>query len=145
VGLVFGPRPPFTDVFCAAATRAVIEAMHDLGCARLLCLTGAMVGSVPSRSRPMEWAAALFRKRYPAIARDREEQEAVAMQSGLSWTVIKPPRLTTDAATGRIAAAPDLRVGLLSHLSRADLAELMLEEIERPRFTGQRILVRNTR
>ena len=55
---VFGPRPPYTDIFCASATRAVLAAMTATGRRRLLCVTGAMVatcrhGRAPCpRSRP---------------------------------------------------------------------------------------------
>jgi putative NADH-flavin reductase len=144
VCLVFGPRASQPDAFCARATRVVVEAMRAVGCRRLLAVTGAMIGEAPNRSRPMEWAARWAQARRPALARDREEQEEVILRSGLDWTIIKPPRLTLAPGTGRIAAAADLRVGLLCHLSRADLAEFMLDEIEQPRFGCQRVFVRNT-
>jgi putative NADH-flavin reductase len=136
-----GPRAPYMDVFCADATRAIVAGMADVGCRRLVCITGAMIGPLPARSRPMEWWGAWFRRRRPAVARDREEQEAVVMQSGLDWTIVKPPRLTEDPPRGRVAAGPDLAVGLHSSLSRADLATFLLDEIAQPQFVHQRIIV----
>lgn len=138
---VLGSRPPYVDVFCAQATRAIVMGMVASGCRRLLCVTGAMIGRLPTRSRPMEWWGTWFRRRRPAVARDREEQEAVVMHSGLDWTVVKPPRLTDDPPCGRIAAGSDLAVGLRSSLSRADLATFLLDEIASRRFVHQRIIV----
>lgn len=139
---VFGPRPPYTDVFCAEATRAVIAAMIATGRRRLLCVTGAMVGAVPSRSRPMSWMAALHRRWQPAVARDREEQEDAVTGSALDWTLVKPPRLTDAPMTGRVSAGPGVPVGLLSSISRADLAAFMLDAVLDPAFVRQRIIVR---
>jgi len=139
---VFGPRPSSRDVFCAAATRAVVTAMQQAKCRRLVCVTGASIADTPGRSRPMEWMGSWYRRRRPEQARDRDEQERIVMASGLDWTIVKPPRLTSGRLSGRVAAAPDLTVGLLSYISRADLATFMLDEISRPRFLRQRVVVR---
>jgi putative NADH-flavin reductase len=138
---VVGAHAPHRDAFCAAATRAIVAAMETAGCRRLLCVTGAMIGDVPTRSRPMAWMRTWFARRRPAVARDREEQEAVVAESALDWTVVKPPRLTEAAPAGRIAAGPDLAVGLRSSISRADLATFLLDEIAHPRFVRQRVIV----
>lgn len=139
---VIGPRPPFTDVFCADAARAIVAGMAAVGCRRLVCVTGAMIGPVPGRSRPMSWVAEWFRRRRPAAARDREEQEAVVMGSGLDWTIVKPPRLVDARPSGPPAAGPDLAVGLRSSVSRSDLATFLLDEIAEPRFVHRRVIVR---
>lgn len=139
---VFGPRPPYTDVFCAAATRAVVAAMTATGRRRLLCVTGAMMGAAPSRSRALAWMAALYRWWQPAVARDREEQENAVTGSGLDWTLVKPPRLTDGDATRRVAAGPAVRVGLLSTISRADLAEFMLDAVLDAECVRQRLIVK---
>jgi putative NADH-flavin reductase len=139
---VYGPRAPFVDIFCASATRAVIAAMRQTGRRRLLCVTGAMIGTVVTRSRPMTWARAWFRWRRPAVARDRDEQEEIVMASDLDWTVVKPPRLTDAGRSGKVRAAANLGVGLRSAITRPDLAAFMLDEIANPRFVRQRVLVR---
>ncbi len=55
---------------------------------------------------------------------------------------MKPPRLTDGPAAGRVRAPAGVRVGLLSRISRADLAAFMLDEIERGTFVRQRVFVR---
>jgi putative NAD(P)-binding protein len=46
--------------------------------------------------------------------------------SSLAYTLVRPPRLTDGAATGRVQHGLDLRLGPLSSISRADLAAFML-------------------
>jgi putative NADH-flavin reductase len=140
---VIGPRPSSREAFCAAATTAIVAGMRATGCRRLLCLTGAMIGEAPgNRSLPMQWMARSFARHAPALARDREEQERVVEASDLNWTILKPPRLTDGPASGRVRAGADLRVGLLSRISRADLAAFILDEIDRRAFVRQRVFVR---
>jgi len=142
---VFGPRPPYRDVFCGAATRAVIDAMQATECRRLLCLTGAMIGSLSSRSAPMSWMAAVFARRHPAMAADRVDQEAAILASDLEWTIVKPPRLTDAGPRGAVMAGPALRVGLLSSISRTDLARYLLDVAADPSAVRQRVVVKNRR
>ena len=139
---MIGPRPPNTDAFCATATAAIIAAMKQTGCHRLVCQTGAMIGPAPSRSHPMEWMARTFARWHPQAIRDREEQERLVESSGLDWTIVKPPRLTDSPPQGRVQASAVLRIGLLSTISRADLAAFIIDEVQTGRFVRQRIFVK---
>jgi putative NADH-flavin reductase len=137
---VFGPRPPFTDVFCANATRAVIAAMQHTSTHRLIVQTGAMVGqNLPNWTLAWRLMTSMYQRQQPKAARDRLEQERLVRQSGLDWTIIKPPRLTDGAASRHVRVAANLRVGMLSKISRADLATVLMDEVEQPRFVGQAV------
>lgn len=130
---LFGPRPPHREVFCAAATQVVVDAMKRKEVRRLLCLTGAMVGQGPDLAHltpPARALAAAFRRSRPAVAEDRVGQEAVVRGSGLAWTLVKPPRLTDQPAVREVEAGPAVRVGLLSSIPRATLAEFLLRTVE---------------
>jgi putative NADH-flavin reductase len=65
--------------------------------------------------------------------------EDVLRDSGLDWTVVRPPRLTDKALTGtyRTAHGQNLRRGVL--ISRADVAHLMLRVLEQPQTIKQAI------
>lgn len=141
---VFGQRPPYTDVFCEAATEAIVNAMRVVGCDRLVCQTGAMIGVGQGlrRSRPMQWTVRWFERRRPAIAQDRAGQERVVTESNLRWTIVKPPRLVDGHPRGRVQAGPDIRVGLLSRIRRADLAAFLLRETEDCAFLRSRVVVK---
>jgi uncharacterized protein YbjT (DUF2867 family) len=69
--------------------------------------------------------------------------EDVLRDSGLDWTVIRPPRLTDKPLTGtyRTAYGQNLRRGLL--VSRADVAHLMLRALEQPETIKQVIGIAN--
>lgn len=141
---VFGPRPPYVDVFCEQATANIIAAMQQLGIRRLLCQTGGMIGDYrANRTLPFQWMADAFCKHSPQIAADRLGQERVVMQSGLDWTIVKPPRLTDGAAKGGWMAGADVRLGILSSITREDLSVFLIGEIEHPQFIVQAVFVRN--
>ncbi len=141
---VFGPHPPYVDVFCEDATATIIAAMRELGMRRLVCQTGAMIGTYPSnRSLPFQFMADMFKRRSPQVASDRERQENVVLHSGLDWTIVKPPRLSDDRAKGGWSAGPDIRVGLLSSITRDDLTEFLLAEALLPEHIGQAVFIRN--
>lgn len=138
---VIGPRAPYTEAFCAPATKVILVAMRQAGARRLVCQTGAMVGR-GNRTPAFEWLARTVARRQPAAAQDRLEQERLVQESGMDWTLVKPPRLTNGPARHAVKADSALRVGLLSSISRADIAAFMLDEVEQARHICVRVFVR---
>lgn len=139
---LFGPHRSAPEVFCAEATRTIVEAMKEQDVRRLICVTGAMIGDYPkNRTAPFRLATDAFTRRFPAVAADRAEQERLVRESGLEWTLIKPPRLTNGPRTGNVHGSMRHRVGLLSKISRKDLSEFILDEIGRPGFIGRAVFV----
>jgi hypothetical protein len=69
--------------------------------------------------------------------------EEILRDSGLDWTVIRPPRLTDKPLTGtyRTAYGQNLRRGLV--ISRADVAHLMLRVLKQPETIKQTIGIAN--
>lgn len=139
---VFGPRPPYVDVFCEQATANIVDAMQQLGIRRLVCQTGGMIGDFhTNRTLPFQWMADMFRRHSSQIANDRVGQERVVMHSGLDWTIVKPPRLTDGAAKGKWCAGTDVRLGMLSSITRADLADFLVAETLKPQYIGEAVFV----
>ena len=139
---VFGPRSPYTEIFCAHGMELILDAMRSEGVRRLICQTGAMVGErLKNRTIWFEHLARAFEQRQPEAAEDRRRQEAVVRASETDWTIVKPPRLTDGKRTGRAWIGTDLRVGLLSKISRSDLAEVIVDEIDRPRHQSEAVFV----
>lgn len=138
VFVLLGARPPHRDVFCAPATRAIIEAMTTEHVPRLLCLTGAMIApDAHHLTWPAQAMATLFGRSRPQVAADRASQEALVRESGLRWTIFKPPRLTNGLPIGPLRADATLRVGLRSFVSRAQLAACMLTAAEEGQHIGE--------
>jgi uncharacterized protein YbjT (DUF2867 family) len=74
---------------------------------------------------------------------DLAQMEDILAESGLDWTVVRPPRLTNGAKTGayRTAYGRNVRRGLT--VSRADVAHLMLAVLGQPETIGQTVSIAN--
>ena len=120
-------------------TRAIVDAMDAVGARRLLVVSAAPIGTVPSPARPhpptydpgddfltrhllAPIIKAILRRHYADLAR----MEDVVAASTLDWTIVRPPRLTNGALTTKIRAAygQNVRGGL--SIARADVAHFML-------------------
>lgn len=64
------------------------------------------------------------------IFADIPRQEKLIKESGLDWTIIHPARLVNTPKTGVYKSAEHLPIGLFSKISRADVADFILKEIE---------------
>ena len=58
-------------------------------------------------------------------------------RTDLAWTILRPSGLTTDAATGHIAAGQDIVAGTVS---RDNVAHVIRAVVEHPESTARRIL-----
>ena len=133
-------------------TQAIVQAMRATGVRRIIVVSAAPISTVPSPGRPTPpkhdpgdgffmrhvfspLIKAVLRKHYADLAR----MEDVLRDSGLDWTVVRPPRLTDQALTGtyRTATGQNLRRGVL--ISRADVADLMLRVLKQPQTVRQAI------
>jgi uncharacterized protein YbjT (DUF2867 family) len=63
----------------------------------------------------------------------KAEADDALRKSGLSYTIIKPGRLTDTPGTGKISLAPELKRG---EISRKDVALTLAEIIEQPEISG---------
>jgi putative NADH-flavin reductase len=138
-----GPHPSSLDVFCAEATRTIIEAMKAQGVHRLICQTGAMIGDYPHLSWFMRSMRDSYQKQQPDMAQDRAEQEQLVATSGLDWTLVKPPRLTNGKGSVHIRSGEALKVGAMSSVSRSDLSRFLLEQVDSQEFVGKRVVVQS--
>ncbi len=135
--ILFGPRPPYTDIFCANATASIVAALKAAGVPRLICQTGGMIGDYPeNRTWPMRMMTAAFNHRFPTLAADRAKQERIVTGSGLQWTILKPPRLT-DGPAAPLEMGTDIRVGMLSSVSRNSIANWIVRELVSPEHIGE--------
>lgn len=141
--VTLGQRPPYGDVFCEGATAAILEAMRRHGVMRIIAVTGAMIGEQDQgQTRSMKFLARVFWDQQRAAAADRAAQERLLMESDRDWTVVKPPRLSPGLRRPRIKNATRMRIGLLSRISRENLADFMLDQIDSTEYIRQRVLVK---
>jgi len=151
-----GPRSNSEAGVTSRGTRAIVQAMQAAGTRRIVVVSAAPISTVPSPNRPNPpkhdpgdgfFMRHLFshigkialRKHFADLA----AMEDILADSGLDWTVVRPPRLTGKPLTGsyRTAYGQNLRGGFL--ISRADVAHLMLRVLEQPETVKQAIGIAN--
>jgi putative NADH-flavin reductase len=139
---LYGQRPPRYHTLFSPVTADVIEAMKTHGARRLLFITDVLTGSGCFKRSlfltAMHW---LIRKRYPALAQDRVQQEDLVQRSGLEWTIIKTLRLTAGPRTGSYQIGADLKVKAFSRVSREDLSAAILDQLDSAEFFGKQAVV----
>jgi len=133
-------------------TLAIVLAMKAAGVRRLVVVSAAPLGTVASTGNPSPpkhdpgdgffmrhlfapFARNVFRRRYDDLA----QMEDIVRDSGLDWTIVRPPRLTNGPPTGnyRTAFGRNLKGGF--RISRADVALFMLRALELPETIHQTV------
>jgi putative NADH-flavin reductase len=119
-------------------TRALIAAMEQTGTRRLVVLSAAPIGTVPTAARPdkprrepgVGLALGLL---TPVIKRvladhyaDLAAMEDAVLDSGLDWTIVRPPQLTDKPAKGAWRTTRGHHPPKGWKIARADLAAAML-------------------
>ena len=129
----FGPHGTGPTTVLREGTRSVVEAMHKEGTRRLVSVSGSIVtdeGEGPVlRYLVKPLARGTFMRHVNADMIGAEEQ---IRESGLDWTIVRPPRLTNEPATGAYRTAIDQNLPRGLTVSRADLAAYLLAIIGDP-------------
>ncbi|WP_027345231.1 NAD(P)-dependent oxidoreductase [Hamadaea tsunoensis] len=146
-----GPRNPRTEAGIASkGTRAIVAAMAATGARRLIVVSAAPIGTVPSPGNPhppkhdpgdgffmrnlgARFAGAMFRAHYADLA----IMEDLVRDSGLEWTISRPPQLTDKPGTGRYREAYGRNIKGGWSVPRADVAHHMLAMLNRPETIGR--------
>jgi putative NADH-flavin reductase len=145
-----GPHSNADAGVASRGTRAIVPAMQATGVQRIVVVSAAPVSTVPSPERPNPpkydpgdgffmrhlfgpFAKTRFRKVYDDLVR----MEDILVDSGLDWTVVRPPQLTDKPRTGayRTAYGRNIRGGWA--VPRADVADLMLRVLDQPETIHQ--------
>jgi putative NADH-flavin reductase len=140
-----GARSAAETGVASRGTGSIVQAMQATGVRRIVVVSAASVGTVASPGRPnpprhnpgdgffmrhiaAPLAKSAFRRHYEDLAL----MEDLLRDSGLDWTVTRPPRLLDRRLTGiyRTAYEQNVRAGMF--ISRADVAHLMLDVLTRP-------------
>ena len=151
-----GPRTKADAGVAARGTKVITQAMRAAGVRRIIVVSAAPIGTIPSPGRPhpprhdpgdgfiIRYVAdpvvkRALREHYADLAR----MEDVLRASDLDWTAVRPPRLTDKPATGRYRTAygQNLRRGVF--ISRADVARYMLSALENAETFRQTVGIAN--
>ncbi|GAB3767203.1 NAD(P)-dependent oxidoreductase [Microlunatus parietis] len=149
-----GPRSSAEHGIVSRGTAAIVAAMEATGVRRIVAVSVAGVGTIPTPGRPnppkRDLGAGFF-VRYvisPLANRvlgkhyaDVAQMEDILRRSALDWTAVGLPVLTDKPPTGsfRTAYGQSVRRGL--RISRADAAAFMLHAVNQPGTYGQSIAI----
>lgn len=147
-----GPRSKAEAGVVSQGTRAIVAAMKATDIRRLVVISAAPIGTVPSPGRPKppkhdpgdgffirNLGAPLVKAVFHTQYADLAVMEDVLRDSGLDWTAMRPPRLTDKPGTGayRTARGQNVRGG--RSISRADVARGMLRVLDQADTIGHTI------
>jgi putative NADH-flavin reductase len=108
---------------CTDGVRAILSGMARQSVRRLIAVSAH--GAAESRDRSLYslilWAA------LAAKMRDKDAMEALIRASDTDWTIVRPPNLTNSRKTGAYRTGLDIKIGLTSKISCADLADFLLD------------------
>lgn len=146
-----GPRNPRVDAgITSRGTEAIVAAMQAEHVRRIIVVSAAPVGpvAVPGQPAPPKhdpgdgffmrylgsrFARAMFGRHYADLAMT----EQILRESGLEWTVSRPPKLTGKPATGRYRTAMNRNIRGGFSVPRADVAHHMLSMVNQPETIKQ--------
>ena len=130
-----GMKGKGAGAICTHGTRAILNAMTAEGVDRLIVLSA--YGAGDSRGRSL--TDLLVRSVIGAKMRDKDAMEALVRASSVAWTIVRPPALTNGKRTGSYRKGAHLKLGLASHISRADVADFIVREISAPEHLVQAV------
>lgn len=133
------------DAVCDTGTRTILAAMRNTGVQRVEALTGFGTSAISRRrltpvTRGVVGAVRLL-ARSGFLAKER--QDALVRASGLTYTIVQPPTLTFGPATGAYRHGDYRGQSILGRISRADLADFMLDNLEQERYLDESVYVQN--
>jgi putative NADH-flavin reductase len=133
LGLSAGPELIFRPVrLFSEATLFLVAAMKEAGTKRLICVTGFGAGDSRGRGGLLYNTAIclLLGRAYE----DKDVQEQIIRRSRLQWIIVRPVILTNGPKTGAYRALIDPRDWRCGFISRADVADFLVKQIDDDRF-----------
>ena len=117
------------------ATRILVAAMEEAGVKRLICLTGFGAGN--SRNRGGLLYNAAFHLFLARAYDDKDVQERIIQKSALDWVIARPGILTNKRPSGRYRILADPRQWRSGCISRADVADFLVKQIDDDTYLGK--------
>jgi putative NADH-flavin reductase len=116
----------------STATRVLVTAIEEAQVKRLICVTG--FGAGDSRDRGGFLYNVAFHLLVGRIYDDKDVQERIVRRSKLDWVIVRPVILTNGLKTNAYRALVDPRDWACGFISRADVADFLVKQIEDDAF-----------
>ncbi|MCW3100111.1 MAG: hypothetical protein JWL77_5729 [Chthonomonadaceae bacterium] len=132
----FGPRVPLAKDEADLLQRfaaSLTDAMLHTGIRRVVVVSTAFL----FKDSIIPPTYLLGRLLFPDTVADATKMEDIFGQSGLDWTMVRPPRLTDKPRTRRYRVREGHLPGFGFSISRADTADFMIRVVEDRTFLGK--------
>ena len=128
------------NVVESTTTAAAVTAAQDARVERYIAISAAMVA--------LEWKFFKYVLRpliFRNILAEHRRVEEIVKKTALSWTIVRPPRLTNGAPRGYLASRQLIPTSFSA--ARADVAGFIADEVENDLYVREAVFVasRNTR
>ena len=125
-------------IFYRQSARTITEQMRKAGVERLVCLTS--VGVLDKPIGPW-WYLWLIKPLLKHIYADMRHMEQIIQASGLVWTIVRPSRLVDGKRRGHYRVGLSDELAHADSISRADVADCLLAQLDSKAHWKQAILV----
>ena len=126
------------DRTCSEGTKQIISAMKETGVNRIVVLSS--YGAGPGNRPLLSW---FVRNLLSYILEDKDVQEELIMNSGLDYTIVRPPRLVNKPARGSIyetTVTSNTKLPVME-IARADVASFMLKTIDNNSYVNKTVSI----
>ena len=113
--------------FYRQSARNLVEQMGKAGVQRLICVTSVGVLDKPVGPLFYIW---LIKPLLKNIYEDMRHMEQTVRESRLAWTIVRPSRLFDGKRTGQYRVGSSGELDHANKISRADLADCILDQLE---------------
>ncbi len=133
---VLGVRPGVTVPVCSEGTKNIIAAMKKLGVKRFITQSAFAVAALDGQWQEVPYLPLIlpFFPKVKAMFADKVLQEKEILNSDLDWIIVRPAKLTDGPRIGEYKAHDPLMLGPGAKISRADVAEFLLEQVSDDTF-----------
>jgi putative NADH-flavin reductase len=127
-----GASSPFRyDSSVVSGMFNIVKAMEQMKVMRLIYMSAINVGASRRFAGPLIRILATTLLRTETAG--HEARESIIQQSSLAWTIVRAGGLTNGdgVQTGKYRSGADVRArGIIGRISRADVADFMIKELE---------------
>jgi len=139
VSIFVGPSARRITTF-SDGIRSVVGAMSGQGVRRLVAVTG--IGAGASRGHGGFLYDRLMRPFFlKSVYDDKDREEEIVRASALDWTIVRPAFLNNRTARRRYRVLTDLAGVTAGWISRADVADFLVGEMESPAHVREAVLL----
>jgi putative NADH-flavin reductase len=122
------------------STRILLTAMQRYGLRRLICVTGVGAGETKGHGGFL-YDRILYPLFTKGIYADKDKQETLIRDSQTAWTIVRPAPFRHKKPPGILQVVTDVDDVTLRRISRLEVAEFLVEELEQNRYVRQSVFI----